>query len=91
MVPGLLKADIDSIDGWVKPHTKALIEDQLKEMQSTKVIMTLWVRWKKPVKSAITLSPEDVEDAKDVEGNNNDNYIVEPVYSGHLVMVDTFS
>lgn len=53
--------------------------------------MTLWVRWKKPVKSAITLSPEDVEDAKDVEGNNNDNYIVEPVYSGHLVMVDTFS
>ena len=40
-MPGLLKGYIDGIDGQVKPHVKALIEDQLKEMQSTKVIMTL--------------------------------------------------
>ena len=32
-----------------------------QEMLSTKLIITLWVRWKKPVKLAITLDPEDVE------------------------------
>lgn len=90
MLPGLLKANIDGIDGRVKRHDKALTEDQLNEMQSTKVIMALWVRWKKPVKSAITLHPKDQEDAKDVEGNADGNYTVEPVYRGHLVMVDTF-
>ena len=68
----------------------ALIEEQLKEMQSTKVIVTLWVRWKKPVKSAITIDPEDVEDDRDVEGNTDDNYTVEPVYSGLFITVDTF-
>ena len=31
-------------------------------MQSMKVIMTLSVRWKKPLKFAITVGPEDVED-----------------------------
>ena len=68
----------------------ALIEEQLKEMQSTKVIVTLWVRWKKPVKSTITIDPEDVEDDRDVEGNTVDNYTVEPVYSGLFITVDTF-
>ena len=43
---------------------KTLIEDQLKEIQSTKVIMTLWVRWKKPVKLAVTLDPEDLQVAQ---------------------------
>ena len=41
--------------------------------------MTLWVRCKKPVKSAITLDPEDVEDPKDVNGNTDNNYTVDPV------------
>ena len=35
-------------------------------MQSTIVIMTLWVRWKNPVKLGIVLDSEDVEDAKDI-------------------------
>ena len=35
-------------------------------MQSTIVIMTLWVRWKNPVKLGIVLDSKDVEDAKDV-------------------------
>ena len=91
MVPGLLKTDIHGIDDWVKLHAKALIEDQLKEMQSTNLIMTLSVRWKNPLKSAITLDPDDVEDAKDVDGNTNDSYTVESIYSGHLVMAYTFS
>lgn len=36
-------------------------------MHSSKVIITLWVRWKKPKKSALTLDPEDVESAEDLE------------------------
>ena len=31
-------------------------------MQSPKVIMTLWVRMKKPVKLAVTLNPENAQD-----------------------------
>ena len=57
-MPGLLKAGIDDINSLVKPHVKVLTENQLKEMQSTKVIMILWVKWKKPVKSAITIDPK---------------------------------
>lgn len=69
MVLGLLKAGIDCIDGRVKLHVKLLIDDQLKKLQSTKEITTLWVRQKKPVRSVITLDRKDVENAKDVEGN----------------------
>lgn len=50
---------------------KALIEQILKEMLSAKMILTLWARWKKPVKSAITLDPEDVESAKDLESRGD--------------------
>ena len=42
-------------------------------MESAKIIMTLWVRWKKPVKLAITLDPEDVESAHNIGGNTVDN------------------
>ena len=55
MIPGTPKADIDSYFDQTKPHIKTLIKDQLKEMQSLMVIMTFWVRWKKPVKLAIFL------------------------------------
>ena len=44
-------------------------------MGSAKIIMTLWVRWKKPVKLATTLDPEDVKNAQDVDGSTGDNYI----------------
>ena len=33
--------------------------------------MTLWLEWKKPVKSVNTLNPEDAE------GNTDDNYFTE--------------
>ena len=74
MIPGTTKADIDCYFDRTKPHIKALIEDQLKEMQSTKVIMALWIRWKKPVKLTITLDPEDLEGPQDT-GYPGDNYI----------------
>ena len=63
MIPGILKADIDSYVDQVKPQIKTLIEDQVMEMQSTKAVITLSVRWKKSVKSAIILDPEDVQGA----------------------------
>ena len=44
MINGTPKADIDSYFVQAKLHIKALIEDQLKKMQSTNMIMTLWVK-----------------------------------------------
>ena len=38
----------------------SLLEDQLKEIQTEKVIMTLGVRWKKSAKLIITLYPDDM-------------------------------
>ena len=82
MIPGTPKTDIDGYFDQTKPYIKALIEDQLKEMQSTKVIMTLWVRWKKPVNLDITLGSEDVEVTQDIGGNTSDNRIrVEMVFN----------
>ena len=38
-------------------------------MGSTKIIMTIWVRWKKSTEPLIELNPEYSEDAKDTERN----------------------
>ena len=60
----------------IKPNIKILIENQLKELRSAKIIMTLWVTWKKPVEPLIELDPEDLEDAQDLDdGITGDNYI----------------
>ena len=37
--------------------------------------MTLWIRWKKPVKLTTALDPEDLEDGQDIGGNPGDNHI----------------
>ena len=63
MIPGKPKTDIDSYFDQTKPHIKSLIENQLKEMRSAKIIMTFRVIWKKPIK--ILIDPEDLEDAVD--------------------------
>ena len=73
VVPGAPKTDTDSYFDQTKPHMKTLIEDQLKEIGSAKIIMTLWVRWKKPVRLAITLDPDGEEDVQDIGGNTGDN------------------
>ena len=72
---GTPKTDIDSYLDQAEPHIKTLIEDQMKEMEFAKIIMTLWIRWKKPVKLIITLDREDVEDDQDIGGNPDDNHI----------------
>ena len=44
VIPGAPKMDIDSSFDQTKPHIKTLIKNQLKEMRSAKIIMTLWLR-----------------------------------------------
>ena len=55
MIPGTPKADIDSYLDQTKPHIKTLIKNELKEMGSAKIIMTLRVIWWKPIKLLIDL------------------------------------
>ena len=76
MIPGAPKTDIDSYFDQSKPHIKTLIKNQLKEMGSAKIIMTLWVRWKKRIMPLIELDPEDAKNAQDLDdGTTGDNYI----------------
>ena len=76
VISGLPKADIDSCFYQTKPHIKTLIENQLKEIGSAKVMMTLWVRWKKRIMPLIKLDPEDAKNAQDLDdGTTGDNYI----------------
>ena len=39
-------------------------------MGPAKIIMTLWVVWKKPVKLLIKLDPEDAKNAQDLDDDN---------------------
>ena len=68
------KTDIDIYFDQTKPNIKTLIKSKLKEMGSAKVIMTLWVRWKKPVMPLIELDPDDGQDGLDIDDNTGDNY-----------------
>ena len=72
VIPGTPKTDIDSYFDQTRPHISTLIKNQLKEMGSAKIIMTLWVIWKKPMKLLIDLDPEDLEDAQDIGVNVGD-------------------
>ena len=67
VIPGVPKTDIDCYFDQTKPHIKTLIKNQLKEMESAKIIMTLWVVWKKPIKLLIELDPEDAKNAQDLD------------------------
>ena len=76
VIPGAPKTDIDSYFDQTKPHIKTLIKNQLKEMGSAKIIMTLWVRWKKPIKQLIELDPEDAKNVQELDDDlTDDNYI----------------
>ena len=76
MIPGTPKTVIDSYFDQTRPHIKTLIENQLKEMGSAKIIMTLWVIWKMPIKPLTELDPEDEKNAQKLDdGITGDNYI----------------
>ena len=62
MMPGKPKTDVDSNFDQARPYIKTLIENQLKEMGPAKIILTLWVLWKKPIKRLIKLGPDDTTD-----------------------------
>ena len=81
MIPGAPKTDIDSYFDQTRPHIKTVIKNQLKKMGSAKTIMTLWVIWKKPIKSLIELDLEDLEDAQGIGGNTGDNRRPAPLMS----------
>ena len=75
VISGEPKTDVDSYFDQTKPQIKTLIKNQLKEMGPAKVIMTIWLRWKKPIMLVIVLGAEDVENAQDEDGNTSNNYI----------------
>ena len=62
MMPGKPKTGVDSYFDQANPYIKTLIEKQLKEIGSAKIIMTLWVSWKKSIKRLIKLGPDDTTD-----------------------------
>ena len=75
-MPGAPKTDIDSYFDQTKRHIKTSIENQLKEMGPPKIIMTLWIRWKKHIMPLIELDPEDAKNAQDLDdGVTGDNYM----------------
>ena len=70
MIPGRTKADIDSYFDQTKTHNP-----QLKKMGPAKIVMALWVVWKKPIKLLIKLDPEDAKNAQDLDhGTASDTY-----------------
>ena len=58
---GKPKTDIDNHLDRAKPHINTIIKNHLKELGSAKIIMTLWIIWKKPIEPLIELNPEDVK------------------------------
>ena len=52
---GAPKTGIDSYFDQARPRIKTLIKNQLKEIGSANIIMTLLVRWKKPIEPLIEL------------------------------------
>ena len=75
VIPGTPKTDIDSYFDQTKPLLKTLIKNQLNEMESAKIIMTLWLVWKKPIEPLNELDPEDVKNAQELNDDTSDNYI----------------
>lgn len=69
--PGLAKADNNGYFHREKPDLKAFVEEQLKQLEPTKLIITFCVTQEKPVEYVITLDPEYVEDAKALERAEN--------------------
>ena len=61
-----------------KPQINTLIENQLKEKESAKIIMTLWVVWKKPIKLLIKL-PEDAKNAQELDDGTTDDIYYEKI------------
>ena len=82
---GLPKADVDTYIESMTPHIKTLIEQQTREIGSTKVQLSLWVKWKKIEEQVIAL----VESQGDRDGSTPGVYevIVEKVFNSLMTEV----
>ena len=75
-MPGKPKTDIDSYSDQAEAQIETLIEKQLKKMRSTKIIMTLYVSWKKlKERPLIELDPEVAKNSQELDDGTSDNYI----------------
>lgn len=54
-----------------KPDVKNLTTEELAQLQSAKIIMTMWIRWKKKEKLSIELE----EDNEGIDGSDEDEYL----------------
>ena len=59
----------------VRPNVKTLIEEQVKDMGSAKVQLSIWIMWKKKVELAV-----EVDGAQDLPSNNDAYIKVEKVF-----------
>ena len=66
-VPGWLQAYVDGCNNRVKCRSVSW----RKSIQSTKIIMILWIQWNRHFKPAIKLDAYYVKDAEDLESTAN--------------------
>ena len=87
--PGLPKADVDTYIERITPHIKKLVEEQVGELGSAKVQLSMWVKWKKQEEIAIQLDPEEIQKLGISEGQAPGVYdiIVEKVFNNKMTEV----
>ena len=86
-IPGI-KADVDGYIAMVTPKLRTLIKEQVKDMGSAKVQLSMWIQWKKKIVMEIDLDEEDLADAQDVPGGETDGYIrIEKPFNSKMTQV----
>ena len=87
--PGLPKADVDTYIEKITPHIKKLVEEQVGELGSAKVQLSMWLKWKKQEEIAIQLDPEEIQKLGIPEGQAPGvyNIIVEKVFNSKMTDV----
>ena len=75
MIPDTPKTDIDSYFDQGKPPIKTLIKNQLKEMRSANIIMTLWAIPKKLMEQPLIDLKDLEDDTLYRDDGTGDNYI----------------
>ena len=87
--PGLPKADVDTYIERITPHIKKLVEEQVGELGSARVQLSMWVKWKKQEEIAIQFDPEETQKLGIPEGQAPGvyNIIVEKVFNGKMTEV----
>ncbi|XP_057302717.1 uncharacterized protein LOC130636885 [Hydractinia symbiolongicarpus] len=69
-IPGIGGADVDGYIGMVRPNVKKLVEDQVEDMGSAKIQLSLWFMWKKK-----KTNPEQANDGEHIKGSDVDDML----------------